>query len=71
MAGITELTRIFKTGAVQLNDPDPKLTTEQVREFYSVNYPHLASAIIEGPEIKQKGSQAIYEFKPAPVKTKG
>jgi PRTRC genetic system protein C len=69
MTGITQLTRIFRTGSVQLNDPDPGLNTEQVKDYYSVNYPHLSSAIIEGPTIE--GNNSIFEFLPAPVKTKG
>jgi len=63
------MNRIFRSGSIQLPDPDPSLTPEKVRELYSVNHSHLASAVIEGPTTE--GNALVYEFKPAPVKTKG
>jgi len=66
---IKTLTRIFRFGSINLPDPDPSMKPEKVLDLYIVNYPHLASAVIEQPTVQ--GSQMIYEFKPAPVKTKG
>ncbi len=66
---IRPLPRVFKLGSIQLADPDPALTPEKVRDFYSVNYPHLSSADWEGPEVTSVG--AVYTYLPAPVKTKG
>lgn len=63
------LTRIFRFGSINLPDPEPTMKPEKVLELYMVNYPHLASAVIEQPTVQ--GSKMIYEFKPAPVKTKG
>jgi len=66
---IKEMTRVFRFGSVSLPDPDPSLEVEKVRELYSVNYPHLAAATVNGPTIE--GTKAVYLFEPAPVKTKG
>ena len=35
---------------LKLADPNPKLTVEEVRSFYSGQYPDLATAAITGPE---------------------
>lgn len=69
MNATQELTRIFRFGSIQLPDPDPGMEPEFVRDLYAVNYPHLATATTEGPAVE--GTNAVYEFKPAPVKTKG
>jgi PRTRC genetic system protein C len=69
MSGIQELTRVFRSGSINLPDPDPGLSGEQVKDFYSVNHPHLATAMLEGPTIE--GDKAVWTFVPAPVKTKG
>jgi PRTRC genetic system protein C len=66
---LAELTRIFRTGSIQLPDPNPTLTPEQVKDYYSSNYTHLAGAVVEPPSIE--GTKMIINFKPAPVKTKG
>lgn len=63
------LTRVFKFGSVDLPDPNPALTPDKVLDMYSVNYPHLATATVGEPTIR--GVNMIYEFTPAPVKTKG
>lgn len=65
----TQLTRVFKLGSVTLPDPDPSMPVERVKDLYSVNYPHLASAVIENPVVS--GALITYGFTPAPVKTKG
>jgi PRTRC genetic system protein C len=44
------LERRFSYLGLQLPDPDPKLTPEQVRDLYSATYPELTTAAIEGPE---------------------
>lgn len=64
-----DLTRVFRSGSIQFPDPNPSLTPEQVRDLYAVNHPHLSTANIEGGSVV--GSHLIYDFKPAPVKTKG
>ncbi len=63
-----KLTRKFAYNGVNLADPDPSMSAEQVRDLYCATYPELAVAQIEGPEYK--GHQAIYSFRRA-VGTKG
>ncbi|WP_319946203.1 PRTRC system protein C [Methylophaga thalassica] len=69
MSKIKTLTCIFRSGSVQMPDPDPSMKPEQVKELYSANHQHLANAVVEGPSTQ--GDYMVYEFVPAPVKTKG
>jgi PRTRC genetic system protein C len=61
-------TRAFNYQSVDLTDPNPDFTPEQVREFYATIYPEILSAAIEGPE--PVGSKLVYTFARA-VGTKG
>ncbi len=63
-----ETKRVFKYDNMVLDDPDPKMTPEEVKEFYAEIYPELTQAGIEGPE--QDGETLEYEFDKA-VGTKG
>lgn len=63
-----ELVRTFKYNSVDLPDPGPQYTAEQVRDLYSATYPEITSAAIEGPE--QKDGKLVYSFRKA-VGTKG
>lgn len=66
---IQTLTRSFKHGSLALPDPDPKMTADQVKDFYATTlYTELTNAAIEGPETK--GDKLVYEFRRA-VGTKG
>lgn len=68
-AAAQPMTRVFKTGSVQLPDPDPGLPPDEVRKLYAVSYPHLASATVGEPVAT--GDTLQYEFVPPVVKTKG
>jgi len=50
---VETLKREFVDGKTNTTYPDvnPSYTPEQVRDFLSVQYPHLTNAIVEGPEI--------------------
>lgn len=64
--------RVFMMSGVRLDDPDPNLSPERLRdEHFSVNFPHLASASIEGPEVTGGGTELTYRFVAPPAKTKG
>jgi len=54
------VTRSFKFNKRVLPDPNPKLSPLQVRDFYATQYPELASAAVEGPELKN--GQQVYSF---------
>lgn len=60
--------RAFKFSGMTLQDPDPKLSPQQVKEFYAGIYPELTNAEIEGPKVD--GATVQYEFRKA-VGTKG
>ncbi len=38
---------------VDLPDPSPSMTPEQVVKFYSAQYPQIVSSSVEGPVIKK------------------
>lgn len=65
---VKPLLRVFRYGALELEDPDPKSTAEEVKEFWGDVYPELTQAVIEGPEYKD--DRAEYTFRRA-VGTKG
>lgn len=52
------VTRTFRFNKRVLPDPNPKMTPAQVKDLYAAQYPELASAAIEGPELK--GGQQVY-----------
>jgi len=69
---VTNLKRAFKIKRdgvnVELPDPNPDMTIEEVMQFHSGSYPELTTSTIEGPV--PDGDRAIYTFKTT-VGTKG
>lgn len=69
---VTNLKREFrfkKDGEqVTLPDPNPEFTIEEVKNFYSNQYPELTTATLDGPKIE--GKTAVYSVKTT-VGTKG
>ncbi len=60
--------RIFKYNSLILDDPDPKWSIEEVKDFYANAYPELTQSIIEGPDVSDEG--VTYTFRKS-VGTKG
>ena len=60
MLQASPLTRSFAYLSLKLPDPDSKLTVEEVRQFYSTQFPDLATASITGPEVV--GDRLVYSF---------
>ncbi|HRV29175.1 MAG TPA: PRTRC system protein C [Spirochaetia bacterium] len=46
---------------VTLSDPDPMMTPKQVRDHYSLLYPHITSAKISNPKINEEG-KSVYQI---------
>ena len=44
--------REFHYNGQKLPDPDPNLSPERVKAFYAAQYPELATAVLEGPTVK-------------------
>lgn len=69
---VTKLKRKFKLKKdgkfVELPDPNPALSVDEVMNFFSNQYPELTTCTIDGPKID--GDGATYEFKTT-VGTKG
>ncbi|WP_084219102.1 PRTRC system protein C [Syntrophorhabdus aromaticivorans] len=65
---VRPLLRVFRYGALELEDPDPTFSAEEVKEFWGDVYPELTQAVIEGPDYKD--DRAEYTFRRA-VGTKG
>lgn len=60
----------FKKGndTVELPDPNPEFSADEVMQFYSTQYSELTTSTVDGPKIKNDA--AVYEFKTT-VGTKG
>ncbi|MHB8413208.1 MAG: PRTRC system protein C [Candidatus Acidiferrales bacterium] len=65
---VRSLDRRFVYNGVKLPDPNPKLSPDEVKAFYSGQYPELATASITGPE--PASSTLCYTFARA-IGTKG
>lgn len=65
---VTGLKRVFKLGDINLDDPNPLFSVNEVCGFYSVTHSELTTATISGPEVED--GKAIYTFKTT-VGTKG
>ena len=69
---IKGLKRVFilKKGndTLTLEDPDSRMSLSEVTDFYSMNYPELTTATLQGPELEE--DRAIYRFKTT-IGTKG
>ena len=67
-----ELKRKFKVvkgnTTVELPDPDPAMSAQEVQKFYSRTYPELMNASVTGPEYEEDAM--VFSFK-AVVGTKG
>ena len=63
MLQASPLKRSFAFLSLQLPDPNPRLTAEEARSFYSVQYPDLATASITGPETV--GDKLVFRFERA------
>lgn len=66
----TELKRVFKIekSGVELPDPNPNMSEDEVMKFYSLQYPELTTATVDGPKIDN--DKAYYSFKTT-IGTKG
>ena len=60
--------RVFIHNGKKLSDPDPKMSPEEVMNFYSNQFPELTTSNVHGPKIENDA--AVYEFKTT-VGTKG
>ena len=69
---IKVLKRVFilKKGndTLTLEDPDSRMSLSEVTDFYSMNYPELTTATLQGPELEE--DRAVYRFKTT-IGTKG
>ena len=61
---------ILKKGndTLTLEDPDSRMSLSEVTDFYSMNYPELTTATLQGPELEE--DRAVYRFKTT-IGTKG
>lgn len=67
----SELKRKFKYGEIVLADPGENFSLEQVKEFYTAQYPELNNSAISSPNVV--GESLVYNFtdKSANYGTKG
>lgn len=65
---VENLARSFTYNGFTLPDPGKGLSLDEVRDVFSVQFPELVSASVEGPE--RKGNKLVYTFRKA-VGSKG
>jgi len=72
MENTTTQIRVFKFKKdgtpVELPDPNPEFSLQEVLSFYGAQYPELTTATLEGPKLE--GRTAVYSVKTT-VGTKG
>lgn len=51
-ATVSVLPRVFKYQSATFPDPNPTWSVERVREMLALQYPELASAVVEGPTVR-------------------
>ncbi len=57
---VTPATCLFAYSGINLPNPNPRLSSEEVKAAYATQYPELATAAINGPEAV--GDKLRYEF---------
>jgi PRTRC genetic system protein C len=57
---VTPAIRTFAYHGLTLSDPDCRLSPDEVKATYALQYPELATAAISGPEAV--GDKLRYEF---------
>lgn len=65
---VTALKRVFKMGAMKLDDPGAQFSPADVKDYYAPHFPKLTGAAIKGPRVE--GNKEIWEFQEQ-VGTKG
>lgn len=68
-AQVQTLTRVFKMGSLELDDPNPQAEPLDALRLYAKAYPVLANATLDEPSID--GQRMVYEVVKPQGKTKG
>ena len=55
--------RVFQHGSLEIPDPSPRMSPEEVKRMLSAQYPELNNAGIEGPEFR--GKKQVFTFQKA------
>jgi PRTRC genetic system protein C len=58
---VTEIQRKFIYEGRELADFNPELGAEDIKKMHAMTIPELASAVVEGPELKD--GYSVYTFK--------
>ena len=58
---VTNPNRVFISNGVQLPDPNPDMSPDEVRKFYANSRPQLANAV-ESSQPKMVNGEAHYTF---------
>ena len=57
---VTKMIRTFQFSGIRLPDPNEAMSVDEVKAFYSAQYPELATAVVNGPEAV--GDKMRYTF---------
>lgn len=62
--------RVFRSGALELEDPAPALPVEDAFSLHFPAFPHFRKAVLGEPRA-EAGGVLVYEVELPPVKTNG
>ncbi len=65
---VETIKRVFVYKKTELADPNENMTSNEVLDFYTGQYPELTTASVNGPQVKT--DKAIYTFE-TNIGTKG
>ncbi len=54
------MARKFMFNGMELVDPNPSMTPEQVKGLHAIDHPELTTATVTGPE--KSGEDQVYKF---------
>lgn len=59
--GIKRVFKLKKNNSIlELDDPNSNMPLTEVMDFYSITYPELTTATLNGPELED--GRAVYQF---------
>lgn len=59
---LQQVARAFTFNGVNLPDPGPDFSPEEIKDIYSAQYPDLITALISPPVVNADGTTATYDF---------
>lgn len=56
-----EIKRVFNYNGIDLSDPNPAMSVDEVKQFYAMQFPELTNAEAEGPATANNVSKYVFK----------